>query len=69
MKAKISLTLDDALLAFVDAQPGETRSQKVEDALNRYRDAWHDLRLREELAEHDSDADDAGPPTQRLPRR
>ena len=59
MKAKISLTLDEALLAFVDTQPGATRSQKIEDALRRYRDAWQDLRLREELAEHDSEEGDA----------
>ena len=50
MKAKVSLTLDDALLAFVDRQPVATRSEKIETALRRYRDAWHDMRLREELA-------------------
>jgi hypothetical protein len=59
MKAKISLTLDEALLAFVDSQPGETRSQKIEKALQQYRDAWHELRLREELVAHDSEEDDA----------
>ena len=59
MKAKISVTLDEALLAFVDTQPGATRSQKIEDALQRYRDAWQELRLREELAEHDSEEGDA----------
>jgi hypothetical protein len=58
MKAKVSLTLDDALVAFVDAQPGATRSQKVEEALRRYRDAWEDLRLREELAAYDADSKD-----------
>ncbi len=56
MKAKVSLTLDDALLSFVDAQPGATRSRKVEDALRRYRAAWEDLRLREDLAEYDKNA-------------
>jgi hypothetical protein len=50
MKAKVSLTLDDVLVAFVDSQPGATRSEKVETALRRYRDAWRDMKLREELA-------------------
>lgn len=59
MKAKVSLTLDDALVAFVDAQPGATRSQKIEEALRRYRDAWEDLRLREQLAEYHVDSNDS----------
>jgi len=54
VKAKVSLTLDDALLAFVDKQPGATRSEKVEAALRRYRDAWHDMKLREELAAYNA---------------
>ena len=59
MKAKVSLTLDDALVDFVDRQPGATRSQKVEAALRRYRDAWRDMQLREELAASDDKEDDA----------
>jgi hypothetical protein len=58
LKAKVSLTLDDALVAFVDAQPGATRSEKVETALRRYRDAWRDLKLREELAAWGESEDD-----------
>jgi metal-responsive CopG/Arc/MetJ family transcriptional regulator len=50
VKAKLSLTLDDELVAFVDRQPGATRSEKVEAALRRYRSAWHDMKLREDLA-------------------
>ena len=59
MKAKVSLTLDDALVEFVDSQPGATRSQKVEAALRRYRDAWRDRQLREELAAFGAKEDDA----------
>ncbi len=59
MKAKLSLTLDDELVAFIDGQPGTTRSEKVEAALRRYRDAWHDMKLREELAAYGAVADDA----------
>jgi hypothetical protein len=59
MKAKVSLTLDDALVDFVDRQPGATRSQKVEAALRRYRDAWRDIQLREELAAFGAQEEDA----------
>lgn len=50
MKAKLSLTIDEALVAFVDAEPGATRSEKIESVLRRYRDVQRDLTLREELA-------------------
>ena len=33
MKAKLSLTLDEALVAFVDAEPAATRSEKIESVL------------------------------------
>lgn len=59
MKAKVSLTLDDALLDFLDRQPGATRSEKVETALRRYRDAWTDMKLREELATYDVNGDES----------
>jgi hypothetical protein len=61
VKAKVSLTLDDELVAFIDSQPGSTRSAKIEAALRRYRHAWQDAKLREELAEYGAadDADDA----------
>jgi hypothetical protein len=50
MKAKLSLTLDEALVAFVDAEPGATRSEKIESVLRRYREVQRDLNLRHELA-------------------
>jgi hypothetical protein len=50
MKAKLSLTLDEGLLAFIDSEPGATRSEKIETVLRCYRDVQRDLRLREELA-------------------
>ena len=58
MKAKVSLTLDDSLVDFVDRQPGATRSEKVEAALRRYRDALRDIQLREQLATSESKRDD-----------
>ena len=59
MKAKVSLTLDESLVAFVDSQPGATRSEKIERALCRYRDAWDDMQLRRALAGHDGNDDEA----------
>lgn len=58
MKAKVSLTIDDALLSFFDAQPGATRSQKIEQALERYRRAWEERKLREELSANTVGDDD-----------
>ena len=58
MKAKLSLTLDEGLVAFVDAEPGATRSEKIESVLRRYRDVRRDLRLREALTAFGEIADD-----------
>ena len=58
MKAKLSLTLDESLVAFVDAEPGESRSEKIESMLRRYREARQDLALRQELAAHDAASSD-----------
>ncbi len=58
MKAKLSLTLDEGLVAFVDAEPGATRSEKIESVLRRYRDVQRDLRLREALTAFGDVADD-----------
>jgi metal-responsive CopG/Arc/MetJ family transcriptional regulator len=58
LKAKLSLTLDETLLAFVDAEPGATRSEKIESMLRRYRAVRRDMRLREALAASIDNADD-----------
>jgi hypothetical protein len=58
MKAKLSLTLEESLVAFVDAEPGATRSEKIETVLRRYRDVQRDLKLREELAAFNDTSDD-----------
>ena len=50
VKAKLSVTLDESLVAFVDAEPGETRSEKIESVLRRYRAVQRELKLREQLA-------------------
>lgn len=50
MKKKLSVTLDDALVTFVDAEDGASRSEKLETIVRRYRDARRDAELRRELA-------------------
>ena len=58
MKAKLSLTLDESLVAFVDSEPGDSRSEKIEGMLRRYREARQDASLRRELAAFDASPDD-----------
>ena len=50
MKVRLSLTLDKELVAFIDHEPGTTRSGKIESVLRRYREVQRDLLLREEAA-------------------
>jgi len=64
VKTKLSVTIDEGLVSFVDAEPGQSRSDKIESILRRYRDALRDVELRKELAafnasEEDSAEDDA----------
>ncbi|MGE0392389.1 MAG: hypothetical protein AB7I25_03865 [Vicinamibacterales bacterium] len=58
MKTKLSLTLDEDLVAFVDGEPGATRSEKIESMLRRYRAAQRDLLLREELRAFGASSED-----------
>ncbi|MDP2390721.1 MAG: hypothetical protein Q8N52_10390, partial [Acidobacteriota bacterium] len=50
MKTKLSVTLDESLVTFVDSEAGESRSEKIELIVRRYRDARRDAALRRELA-------------------
>jgi hypothetical protein len=63
MKAKLSVTIDEALVSFVDGVPGQSRSEKIESILRRCRDALRDVQLRKELAafnaSDDGSAEDA----------
>lgn len=51
MKTKLSVTLDETLLSFVDSEQGDSRSEKLEAIVRRYRDARRDAALRRELAQ------------------
>ncbi len=64
MKIKLSVTIDEGLVSFVDSAPGQSRSDKIESILRRYRDALRDVELRKDLAafnaaEGDTAEDDA----------
>ena len=50
MKAKLSATVEEPLLEFLDSLPGSTRSEKLEGVLIRYKKLHEELRLREELS-------------------
>ena len=50
MKTKLSVTLDESLVDFVDSEIGATRSEKLETIVRRYREARRNAELRRELA-------------------
>ncbi len=49
MKAKISVTMDQALIDFLDSLPGESRSEKIEDAVCKVRRMAEEKELRIQL--------------------
>ena len=50
VKAKLSVTLDTALVDFVDALPGASRSAKIEQVLRGFKTIIDDQKLRRALA-------------------
>ena len=58
MKAKVSVTVEVGLVAFLDSLPGRTRSAKLGYALSEYRKIYEDLKLREKLAAYVEDDDE-----------
>ena len=50
MKEKVYVTIDAALLTFVDRLPGASRSEKLERVLRDFRRVRVDLALRRALA-------------------
>lgn len=49
MKTKLSATVEEPLVEFLDSLPGRTRSEKLEFVLARYRKLQEELDLREQL--------------------
>ena len=58
MKSKLSATVDQPLLDFLDSLPGRTRSEKLESVLRRVRELERDLQLRRELGQAYADNDE-----------
>ena len=50
VKEKLSITLDAALLRFLDRQPGSSRSAKIERVLQHFKTVKADVTLRQALA-------------------
>ena len=50
MKAKLSVTLEESLMRFLDGLPGESCSEKLERVLRRYKEVSEELALRRMLA-------------------
>ena len=53
MKGKLSATVDEPLLAFLDSLPGKTRSEKLERVLKTVKRLEEDRQLRRELAAYE----------------
>jgi hypothetical protein len=50
MKGKLSATVEEPLIEFLDSLPGRTRSEKLEVVLSRYKKLQEELELRDQLA-------------------
>jgi hypothetical protein len=51
-KGKLSATIDEPLLEFLDSLPGRTRSEKVERVLGTFKRWTQERQLREELRDY-----------------
>jgi hypothetical protein len=51
-KGKISATVDEPLLEFLDSLPGRTRSEKLERVLSAVKRSAQEKKLRSELREY-----------------
>ena len=51
MKGKLSATVDEPLLEFLDSLPGTTRSEKLALVLSKFRELEEERRLRQQLSE------------------
>ncbi|MDA0738413.1 MAG: hypothetical protein O2999_07490 [Nitrospirae bacterium] len=52
MKEKLSVTVEEPLVRFLDSLPGNSRSEKLEKVLRRFQDVSADVLLRKALARH-----------------
>ncbi len=50
MKAKLSTTIEEPLIDFIDSLPGQSRSEKLEHILKKFLKLEEEKRLRKELS-------------------
>ncbi len=58
MKGKLSATVAEPLLEFLDSLPGKTRSEKLERILERFKQIEQEKLLRKQLSAYREDADE-----------
>ena len=58
MKGKLSATVEQPLIDYLDSLPGETRSEKLERVLRRYKKLQEELDLREQLSAYYEDEEE-----------
>jgi len=58
VKGKLSATVEEPLLAFLDSLPGKTRSEKLEGILTRFKRVAEEKQLREQLAGYREEEDE-----------
>lgn len=58
MKGKLSATVAEPLLEFLDSLPGKTRSEKLERVLERFKQIEQEKLLRKQLSAYREDADE-----------
>ena len=58
LKGKISATVEEPLLEFLDSLPGKTRSEKLERVLCKFQRLEEEMELRRQLGEHIKDEDE-----------
>ena len=55
MKGKLSATVEDSLLEFLDSLPGSTRSEKLERVLEKFKRVEEERQLRQQLKNYQED--------------
>lgn len=58
MKGKLSTTVEEPLLEFLDSLPGKTRSEKLEGVLAVFKQLEEDRKLRRQLGDYREDEEE-----------
>lgn len=59
MKGKLSVTVEEPLLKFLDSIPGKTRSAKLEHLLKIFKEIEEEKRLRKQLGQYHEDNEES----------